>query len=199
MDESRSRRLRKQVVALVWEILIAVALVSAFIAAAIFYDGHEQAAWMPSPEALRLIGWSLAGFAFGAGYLYLAFRTLRLEHRIADMPQLRGFITFTRRWFISLGISIGFFIFGIWSLWSVLQKYPQTARIWSNRAAALQMITGLLWILGGAGILELRLRMSSQDERPKGLRPSLVSNFLAGGVIVYGATQLVFGFRSLLK
>jgi hypothetical protein len=199
MNKSRSRRFRKHVVALLWEVLIAVALVSAVIAATIFYGDHERAAWMPSPETLRLIGWSLAGFAFGAGYLYLAFSTLRLEHKISNMPQLQGFITFTRRWFISLGISICCFIFGIWSLWPVLQKYPPTARIWSNRPAALQIGTGLLWILGGAGILELRFRMSYQDEKSSVVRSSLVSYVLAAGVIVYGAVQVVFGFHSFLK
>ena len=189
-------------VAVVREILVAVALVSAIIAAAVFHVNYEQAPWMPSPETLRQIGWSLAGFAFGAGYLYLAFTTLRLEHKISKMPQLERFITFSRRWFISLGVSTCFFIFGIWSIWPVLRKYrliPPTARIWSNPPAALQIVTGLLWILGGSGILELRLRMNSQNEESKVVRSSLVSYVLAAGVIVYGTIGLVSGFHSLLK
>lgn len=122
MSKGYSKRRRKHAVTLVWEVLIALALVSAVLAVANFYARHEQAPWMPPPEKLRLIGWSLAGFAFGAGYLYLAFSTLRLERKISNMPQLQAFITFSRRWFTYLGISIGFSIFGIWSLWPVVPK-----------------------------------------------------------------------------
>lgn len=176
-----------------------IALVCAVISAGFFYGNHEQASWMPSPEAFLRVGWSLAGFAFGAGYLYLALSTYRLEHQISNLPQMQAFITFTRRWFVYLGISICFLMLGTWSLWPAFQKYAAADTIPGHQPPAIQIGVGLLWILGGAGILELRFRMISRNEVAKVVRPSLGSSLLAAGVIAYGTVQLILGFQSLLK
>jgi len=202
VNKSRSGRSRHRVVGLLWETLIALALVVTVVAVAIFYADHESASWMPSPQMLRPMGWSLVGFGFGAMYLYLALVTRRLEQKISNMPQLRQFITFSRRWFVSLGVSGLFFIFGIWSLWPVLRRYkltPPAARIWTLPPASLQVVTGLLWMLGGIGILELTSRMNPAGKESGRQRAYLASYALPVGMVVYGALRVGSGFWLLLK
>jgi hypothetical protein len=187
------------VVDLLWETLIALALVVVILAATIFYADHEHAPWMPSAEMLKHVGWSLGAFGFGALYLYLALSGRRLEQ---EMPQLRRFITFSARWFVSLGISGLLFIFGIWLLWPVLRRFELTlpaGRMWTISPAGLQVALGLLLIFGGYCILELTLRKNSTGKKSKGLRALLASYALPIGMVVYGAMRLGSGLWVLFK
>jgi magnesium-transporting ATPase (P-type) len=202
VKKSHSKRSRSRLVDLFWEVLIAIVLVAVILAAAVFYAEHEQAPWMPTPERIKQIGWSLAGFGFGVAYLLLAFSTRRLEQKLSNMPQLQQFITFSQRWFFYLAVSALFFTFGFWSLWPVLQGYkliPPDLRTWTNPLVGLEMFLGLLWILGGYGILELKLKMSSRDEQSKVWSSDPISFLLAIGTMVYGAGKLVTGLYLLFK
>jgi len=112
------------VIDLLWETLIALAVVVVMLAATIFYADHEHAPWMLPAEMLKHVGWSLGAFGFGALYLYFALSGRRLEQEI---PQLRQFLTFSGKWFVSLGISGLFFIFGVWLLWPAAWLWPLVA------------------------------------------------------------------------
>lgn len=198
MKKANSTHSRHRVLDLMWEILIALAIVSALIAGAFLFAAHEDAWWMPSPEMRQHIGWSLAGFGLGAVYLYLALSTRRLEQKISNMPQLRQLLTLGQRWFVSLGISGLFFIFGCWSLWQLIQQYETTlppTQKWKVSPIDFQILAGLVWMIWGASILKLRTHFGTGKTK-KG-RWSYTAGSL--GMVIYGALRFGSGVWLLFK
>ena len=55
------------------------------------------------------------------------------------------------------------------------------------------MLLGLLWILGGYGFLELKLKMTSERKASRLASSDLITSFLAIGAIMYGAGKLIYG------
>lgn len=202
-NQDQPKRPWDRLIDLLGETLIAVALVVAIIAAAIFYSAHEHAPWMPNPEMLKHMGWALAGLGLGAANLYLALTTRQLEQRIRKMPQLRQFIIFGRRWFVLLSISGVFFVLGIWSLWPVLRHYglnPPPRRDASHFSpAGFQIATGLFCVLGGVGLLDWSLRMRFRDKKFRVQTVRLVSYALPVGMVVYGVLLLGAGLWLLFN
>lgn len=179
------------------ELLIALVIVSGLVCAAFFFGAHEDASWMPSPKMWQNIGWSLAGFGFGAAYLYLALSTRRLEQRVSNMPQLRQLLTSGQRWFVSLAISGLFFILGCWSLWQVMRQYgtvlPPTQRT-TISTTSFQILAGMVCMVWGASMLKLRTHLASKSRRGR-----LAYSAVSLGMVIYGALSFGSGVWRLLK
>jgi hypothetical protein len=202
VNKSHPKRLWNRVVELLLEVLVAVVLVVVIVSAAVFNFHRAHAPWMPAPERIRQTVWSLAGFGFGVAFLYLAFSTRRLEQRLSNKPQLQQFITLSRCWFVYLAVSILFFTFGFWSLWPVLlghKAIPPNLRVWSTPLFGFEMLTGLLWVLMGYGILELKLKLTSEGEISKVLSSDLITSLLAIGSMIYGAGKVIYGSYLFFK
>ena len=201
MDKKQpSRRSPSRLFDLLWELLIATAIVGALITGAFFVGAHQNSSWMPPPEIRQRIAWSLGGLGLGAMYLYLAVSTRRLERRLSNMPQLRQFISFGQRWFISLGISGLFLIFGVWSLCPVVQQYElrrAPAKDSAVHPAVFQFAAGLIWMLSGASILKLRIHLANR--KSAGQETRLSSYLLPVGMVAYGAVQFISGVLLFLK
>jgi hypothetical protein len=199
MNKKPSRSWRSRLIDALWELLIALAIVSVAIAGGFFYAAHENDSWMPSHEMLQHLGWSVAGLGLGAAYLYLAVSTRRLERKIS-IPQLRQLLNLGQRWPVSLGISVMCFVFGLWSLWPVVQRYGLTlppTRKWNVQPAAFQVVAGLVWMLWGASVFKLRTYLASRTSAA--LKVRLASYVLSIGMFVYGVVRFSSGLFVLFK
>jgi hypothetical protein len=181
------------------ELIIALAIVSVLIAGIFFDIAHENDSWMPSREMLQHLGWSVAGLGFGAVCIYFAVSTRRLERQIRT-PQLRQVLNLGPSWLITLGIGVLCFVFGLRSLWTVVERHgftlPPTSK-WNVQPAAFQVVAGLLWMFLGASVLKLRMYLASRTSAA--LKARLASYALSVAMIVYGTVRLGFGLFVLFK
>lgn len=86
MSKQYPRHSRSRALDLVWEVLIALAIVCVLLGFTFFFAANDDAHWMPSPAMRRHIAWSITGFGLGVAYLYLALSTRRLEQKMSNMP-----------------------------------------------------------------------------------------------------------------
>jgi len=176
------------------ELGIAIGIAGLALLGAFFYAAYENARWMPSADTLKQGAWTLATTGFGFAYLYLAYSTRRLQRLVADKPQLQPLMALMDRWYIDAGIAAACFVVAI-----ALFRRMLGERGGINVPAALQVVTGVVFVLGGMAVLRAGARLRPHAVQWKLLANPITTYVLAFAGLLYGAARIISGIYLFVK
>jgi hypothetical protein len=188
------RTKRSRALDVVLELGIAITIVAVVILGALFYATFAQANWMPSPESLKQGAWLVGATGIGIAYVYLAYSTRRLKRLVADKPQLQQLTALMNSWYKDAAIAGMSFLVAFALLWRMLGEHGGI-----NVAATIQVVTGVVLMLGGLAVLRIENRLRSHSAKSKPLANALTVYVLPGAAILYGAARVCSGIYLFAK